>query len=122
MTEKHVIKDKTTHDENNTGTLSHSTVNTYICTDQFNYTSFKEAHKKEQFGSLWDFLKKKCEIEWRYNGHDKYGEDNDDDAQGTCTRSSLTISSSKSSGTGTGTDNNAPNYEKIEEIFRIKCI
>ena len=99
-----------------------STAGTYICSDQFKCTSFKEAqsekHKKQQFGRLWNFSKKKCEIEWRYNGHDKYGEDNNDDANGTYNHCSLPSSSSTS--TGTGTDNNAPEYEKIEKIFGIK--
>ena len=117
LIEKHIINGKTTRD-NFLGTGS--TAGIYICINQFNYTSFEEAQSekdKKHFERLWDFfLKEKCEIERRYNGHKKCCEDDNDDANSTCTHSSLTNSSSISA----GTRNNGHNYEKIEEFFGIK--
>ena len=59
-------------------------------------------------------LRKKRELEWKYNGYDKCSED--DDTDDSCTCSSL-ASSGNTRGTGAGTDNNEPIYEKIKEMF-----
>ena len=86
------------------------------CAVQYADLKYEKARKRnhDRFGGLWDSL------EWKYNGYNGCGEDNDDDTDGTdtCTHSSLTSSGSTSSDIDTG--NNTPDYGKIAKIFEIK--